>query len=312
MENFLVCLNAVTPIFLLMALGYAVKCLGYLNREDVAKLNKLLYRVFMPVLMFQNVYKSDLGRAFRPWLLLYAVAAVLTAFFLGILFARLVSSDRRQRGVLVQVVYRSNFVIIGMPIAQSLMGDADMGPVAILLAVVVPLYNVLAVIILEYYNGDRPDARKLLRDILKNPLILGTLAAILLRLLPFRLPAAILNVTGQMSQTASAFLLVLLGAFFRFDGMRSRLKTLLPACAVRLLVIPGLFLNLAAALGFRGVELAGMLGIFASAMAATSFPMSQQMGGDAELAGNCVVLTSVLCPFTLFLWCLLFKNSGWL
>lgn len=310
MENFLVCLNAVAPIFLLMALGYAVKCLGYLGREDVEKLNKLLFNIFMPVLMFQNVYNSDLSSAFRPRLLAYAVTAVMAAFFLGILFARVTARERRQKGVLVQAVYRSNFVIIGMPIAQSLTGDADLGPVAILLAVVIPLYNVLAVIVLEYYNGEKPDAGKLLLGILKNPLIIGTLAAILALLLPFRLPAAVLSVTGQMAQTAGAFLLVLLGAFFRFDGMRRRIRTLLLMSAARLVVIPALFLGLAAALGFRGVELAAMLGIFASAMATSTFPMAQQMGGDAELAGDGVVLTSALCPFTLFFWCLIFKNAG--
>ena len=310
MGNFLVCLNAVAPVFLLMAVGYGVKCLGYLKPEEVEKLNKLLFNIFMPVLMFQNVYHSDLSSSFRPRLLLYAVTAVMAAFFLGILFARCLTRDRRQKGVLVQAVYRSNFVIIGMPIAQSLTNAEDLGAVAILLAVVIPLYNVLAVIILQYYKGEKPAAGKLLLDILKNPLIIGTLAAAAALMLPFRLPAAILNVTGQMAQTASAFLLVLLGAFFRFDGMRRRIRMLLLMSAARLVVIPGVFLSLAAALGFRGVELAAMLGVFASAMATSTFPMAQQMGGDAELAGDGVVFTSALCPFTLFVWCLIFKNAG--
>ena len=310
MENFLVCLNAVAPIFLLMALGYAVKCLGYLGREDVEKLNKLLFNIFMPVLMFQNVYNSDLSSAFRPRLLAYAVTAVMAAFFLGILFARVTARERRQKGVLVQAVYRSNFVIIGMPIAQSLTGDADLGPVAILLAVVIPLYNVLAVIVLEYYNGEKPDAGKLLLGILKNPLIIGTLAAILALLLPFRLPAAVLSVTGQMAQTAGAFLLVLLGAFFRFGNVRAHLKDLTATVLGRLVVFPALFLTVAALLGFRGIEFVSLLTIFSSSTAVASFTMAQQMGGDAELAGDIVVWTSLLCSLTLFGWSLLFKALG--
>ena len=310
MENFLVCLNAVAPVFLLMVVGYVAKCLGYFNRDDVKKLNKFLFNMFMPVLMFDNIYNSDLSSAIRPRLLLYAVLAVLAAFFLGIVVANLAVKDRSQKGVIVQGVYRSNFVIIGIPIVWSLMGVVDMGPVAILLAVVIPLYNVLAVIILEYYNGEKPEPGKMLLDILKNPLIIGAVLAVLALLARVRLPGVILNVTGQITRAASAFLLVLLGAFFQFDGLKRHPRELVLMCVFRLVVTPGIFLTLAAALGFRGVEFAALIGIFASAMATSTFPMAQQMGGDAELAGEGVVATSALCSFTLFLWCLLFKNLG--
>ena len=310
MENFLVCLNAVLPIFFLIALGYGAKRLGFLDREDVRKLNRLMFRMFMPVLMYYNIYNSDLASAIRPRLLLYAVAAVLAAFFLSAGFARVAVRDRSKRSVVIQGIYRSNFVIIGIPIVSSLMGDVDLGPVAILLAVVVPLYNVLAVIVLEYYNGEKSEPKKMLLDILKNPLILGSAAAILSLLIKLRLPQPVLSAARQISQTASAFMLVLLGAFFRFDGLRGHLRELAMIAAGRLIVVPGIFLSLGAALGFRGVELAALIGVFASATAATSFPMAQQMGGDAELAGDAVVATSALCSFTLFLWCLIFKNLG--
>ena len=307
-QNLLVCLNAVLPIFLLLAVGYLAKCLGYLNRDDVQKVNRLLFKFFMPVLMFYNIYNSDLSSAFRPRLIAYAVLGVLTAFALGVLWARAFVPDRRQKAVMIQGVYRSNFVLIGLPIASSLMGEADMGPVALLLAIVVPLFNVLAVIVLEYFNGEKPKPGKLLLDILKNPLILGTLTAMLVLLLHIPLPAPVLKVAGQMATTVGAMLLVMLGAFLRFDGMKNQRRQLAVIVAARLVAVPGIFLSLAALLGFRGVELAGLIGVFASPVGTTTFPMSLQMGGDAELAGNAVVATSALCSFTLFLWCLLFKS----
>jgi len=310
MENFLVCLNAVLPIFLLIMLGYLAKSLGFLNRDDVKKMNRLMFRVFMPVLLFYNIYQSDLQGAIRPRLITFTVLAVLAAFFLTVLFVRFAVRERTQRGVTIQAIYRSNFVIIGLPIVRSLMGDVDLGSVAVLLAIVIPMFNVMAVIVLEYYSGEKTAPGKMLLDVLKNPLILASLAAILFLLLKLRLPSAVVNVMGQVSQTASCFMLVLLGAFFRFDGLRRHTKQLLMICTGRLVAVPGIFLGLAALLGFRGVELASLIGVFASSTAVSSFPMAQQMGGDAELAGDAVVATSALCSFTMFLWCLLFKNLG--
>jgi len=310
MENFLICLNAVLPIFLLIMLGYLASRLGFLNRDDVKKMNRLMFRLFMPVLLYYNIYQSDLHSAIRPRLIAYAVFGVFAAFFLAVLFVRRTFRERAQRGVAIQALYRSNFVIIGLPIARSLMGDADMGPVAVLMAIVIPLYNVLAVIVLEYYSGERTKPGRMLLDVLKNPLILGSAAAVLTLLLKLRLPGSVVSTLGQVAQTASCFMLVLLGAFFRFDGLRRHVRQLWIICTGRLVVVPGIFLSLAALLGFRGVELASLIGVFASSTAASSFPMAQQMGGDAELAGDAVVATSALCSFTMFLWSLLFKNLG--
>lgn len=312
MESFVVSVNAVVPIFLLMALGYLAKSLGFLDRTDVAKFNKVLFRFFFPVMLFYNIYTSDISSAVQPKLILFAEGGVFLAFFLSWLFAHLVIRERRQRGVVTQGIYRSNFVIIGFAIVSALMGEADMGPVAVLMAIVVPTFNVLAVIILEYYAGEKVDPKKTVLDILKNPLILGSAVGILFLLTGWKLPTALESVARQMNQAASPILLFLLGAFFRFDGLKKHRRQLIYVCVGRLAVIPGILLSLAAVLGFRGVELAALIGIFGSSNAATSFPMAQQMGGDAELAGNIVVATSALCSFTLFLWCFLFKSLGYL
>ena len=310
MSNFIVCLNAVLPIFLLMAVGYAAKCFGMLRREDINKINKVIFHVFLPVMMFYNIYQSDLDSAVRPRLILYAVGGVLCALALSVLLARFFVRERDRRGVVIQGIYRSNFVIIGAPIVSSLVEDADLGPVAVLLAIVVPLYNVIAVILLEYYSGEKTPLKKLLLDILKNPLVLGSIVGFLALGLHLRLPVPLETVARQMTQVVSPMLLFLLGAFFCFDGLRRYRKELLLVCTGRLIVVPGIFLSLAALLGFRGLELAALIGVFASATATTSFAMTQQIGGDAELAGDIVVSTSALCSFTMFLWCLLFKTLG--
>lgn len=309
MESFTICLNAVLPIFLLMAVGYAARCFHLLDRADVAKINKIIFRAFMPAMVFYNIYSSDLSSAVRGSLLGYAVLGVFAEFLLSLGYALLFVKERSRRGVVIQGLFRSNFVIIGLPIAESLVGG-DLGPVAILLAVVVPVFNILSVISLAIFNGQKPDWKKVLLDILENPLIIGSAVGIAALLAGIRLPAPLEKVVSQMSDATSPMLLFLLGAFFQFRGMRGHVRELAAVCLGRLVVFPALFLGLAAAMGFRGVELVSLLGIFASSTAIASFTMAQQMGGDAELAGDIVVWTSALCSFTLFGWSLLFKLTG--
>lgn len=310
MSAFHVCLNAVLPIFIMMALGFFARRLGAIKREDVPKLNKLVFRWFMPVMLFYNIYTSELSRAVQPRLLAFSALCVLCAYGLSLGYVLLTEKDKSKRGVKIQGLYRSNFVIIGIPLAAQLVEGADLGPVVVLIAVVVPMFNVLAVVTLEVFNGNRPRLGQLLLDILKNPLILGTAAGLALLLLNIRLPEAVVSAARQIGNATNPLLLFLLGAFFEFGGLRRYIKDLVEVCLGRLIVMPGIFLTLAYLAGIRGVEFAGMIAIFGSATAIASFTMVQQMGGDAELAGDIVVASSALCCFTLFMWSLLFKTLG--
>ena len=114
----------------------------------------------------------------------------------------------------------------------------------------------------------------------------------------------------DVARTASPLMLFLLGAFFRFGNVRSHLKDLIATVLGRLVIFPAIFLTLAVLLGFRGIEFVSLLTVFSSSTAVASFTMAQQMGGDAELAGDIVVWTSLLCSLTLFGWSLLFKSLG--
>ena len=308
--NFLVCLNAVLPIFVIMALGYAARCSKVISRDDVPKLNKLAFRFFMPLLMFYSIYESDLSSSLKPALIGYACLGVLGAYGLSLLYVLLTEKEPERRGVMIQGIYRSNFVIIGLPIAKALVGESQLGTVAVLLAIVIPLFNVLAVVTLEVFNGEKVPVGTIILDILKNPLILGSLAGILALVLKLKLPAFVITVLKDMSDATTPLMLFLLGAFFQFGGIRRYSADLVKVCIGRLLVIPAIFLTGAYYLGFRGVDFVALIGVFGSATAVSSFTMAQQMGGDAELAGDIVVVTSAACSFTLFGWAFLFKSLG--
>ncbi len=310
MTAFTVCVNAILPIFLIMALGCLARHLGAIHRSDVPKLNKMLFRYFMPVMLFYNIYTSDLSSAVQPKLLIFAASGVLIEFFLSLAYVMLTEKEQSKRGVKIQGIYRSNFVIIGLPLATALVPGADAGPVVVLIAVVVPMFNAIAVVTLELFNGAKPRPSAIIADIFKNPLILGTIVGIAFLLLGIKLPSALLSTVKQVAAATNPMLLFMLGAFFQWGSIHRYVRDLIEVVLGRLVIMPGIALTAAYLFGIRGIAFAGMIGIFGSATAIASFTMVQQMGGDDELAGDIVVSTSALCCFTMFAWSLLFKSLG--
>lgn len=310
MSSFSVCLNAVLPLFLVMGLGYIARCTGAISRTDVPKINKWAFKFFMPIMLFYNIYTSDLSVAAQPKIIIFAVVCVLVLYGLSFGFVMLAEKNDNMRGVMIQGIYRSNFVIMGIPLAAQLVEGADLGPVVILVAVVIPIFNVLAVITLEIFNGTKPSVGKMLLDVLKNPLIIGIAAGIVVQLIGLKLPEAVESAANMIGKAASPLMLFLLGAFFEFKGIGTYKKQLATVCIGRLIVVPAIFLTVSVLCGIRGVELAAMIAIFGSPTAISSFTMTQQMGGDSALAGDIVVFTSALSCVTMFAWALVLKSLG--
>ena len=302
--------NAVLPMCLIMALGYGTRRLGWIRREEISAINKIAFRIFLPCLLYYNVYCSDLSGSFDPLLMAYAVGGVLLTFGLSLGYTLLTEKLPERRGVMIQGMFRSNYVIMGIPVATALLGADQLGTVSILIAVVVPLFNMLSVVVLEVFRGQKPKPLHILGQIAKNPLVIGSVLGILTLAAGIRLPHILEQTIQNISAIASPLQLFLLGAFFQFSGLKTYRRELVTVSAAKLIVSPGLFLGLGALLGFRGVAFVSLIGIFASPTAVNSFTMAQQMGGDAELAGDIVVTTSAVSILNMFLWIFLFKSLG--
>ena len=310
MENLMISANAVLPMCLVMALGYGTRRLGWLRREEISTINKIAFRIFLPCLLYYNIYCSDLSGSFDPLLMTYAVGGVLLTFGLALGYTLLTEKLPERRGVLIQGMFRSNYVIMGIPVATALLGADQLGTVSILIAVIVPLFNMLAVVVLEVFRGQKPKPLHILGQIAKNPLVIGSVLGILTLVAGIRLPHILEQTIQSVSAIASPLQRFLLGAFFQFSGLKTYRRELVTVSIAKLIVSPGLFLGLGALLGFRGVAFVSLIGIFASPTAVNSFTMAQQMGGDAELAGDIVVTTSAASILTMFLWIFLFKSLG--
>ena len=311
LSNFIVAVSAVVPMFCLMAIGAFVKFQKWLTDEELNHMNRMVFRVFFCCMMFYSIYTTELATSFRPKLMLFGACCVLMIFFLSMLIIPQIEPDNKRRGVIVQAIFRSNFVLMGVPIVANIFGDENIAVSTMMIAIIVPIYNILAVFALETFRNGKFMLLPILKDIFKNPMILGGIAGAILLILGVEVPKPVLKPIGQISAATTPVALIILGASFKLGSTHEHKRQLLGAIFGRLILVPAITLSMAAfVFGFRGIEFVTLIAIFAAPCAVVSFAMAQQMGGDADLASNCVVFTSALSCLTMFCWILLFKTLG--
>ena len=310
MQALSIAFHAIVPLFLIIAVGFGVKRLGWIGPEDVRRFNKVTFYTFMPVMLFYNIYTSDFSHAVRLSYALFVVGMALAMILLAFLITLAAEKTPERRGVMIQAAFRSNFVLLGLPIAQELLPNANFGITALMIAIVVPIYNMMSVVVLEYFRGSKPKMGEVLLAVIKNPLIIGSIVGLLTQALHITLPEVLVSFAGKMNSAATPLILLLLGASFEMRQLSRYKKQLLVCVGLRLLVFPGAILALAAALGLRDIEFVTVLAMTAAPTAVNSFNMAQQLGGDSELAGSAVVVSTAASFFTLFLWITLFKQLG--
>ena len=314
MENFLLAFNVGFPIFLIMMLGVILKRKNMLDEKSLNVMNSLIFRLFMPTLLFFNIYNmGDLSTLSfdNLKLLVYAFISILIVLFLAWLIYMPNVKDRKKLSVLIQGVYRGNFVLFGLAIADSLYGKESLGTVSLLTAIVIPTFNVIAVILLEYYSGNEVNKIKLIKQVFKNPLIIATLTAIVFLVLKINIPKPIYKAIGDISKIATPLAFLVLGAGLKFGNILKNLKYLISVNILRLIGNPLITVGLGKLLGFQGIELVALLSMSACPTAVVSYTMAKEMNADGDLAGEIVATTSMLSIFTIFCWILMLKNLEW-
>lgn len=309
-DSFLLSVHAVIPMFCMLLVGVLLKRFKVLGDEELPKINNLVFSVFLPLLVFSGIYKSDLSDAIDAGFILFTLAALLLVFFGGVILALLIEKNNASRGAIIQAIFRSNITIMGIPLVSGIYGGRNLETISVMIAILAPFYNGLAVITLETLRSTRTSFTKILTGILKNPIIIGGVSGMLFALLDIRLPSVLERFVSEMAGVAAPLAIVILGASLKYSSMRSNRRNLIVCVTGRLAVVPGIVLAVAALLGFRDVEFVSLIAIFAAPCSVSSFTMAQQMNSESELMGNSVAISSVLACFTMFFWIFLYKELG--
>ncbi len=297
-------------MFILLAIGFTVRKTGIVNDAELKKMNRLAFDVLFPFLMFSNIYNSHVREIVNLHLIVFTLAAIGIEYAVATAVTLKIEKNSASRGAMIQAIYRSNFVIMGLPIATNIYGHGNVGVTAVMIAIVVPLYNILAVATLEMYRDSKIKAGRMFANIAKNPLIIGAVAGILFSVAGINLPNVIEDTVSSLSSAATPVALMILGASFEFGSIKNCRRNLIIVVLARLVVVPGIVLAIAALSGITGIEFVTLIGIFAAPCAISSFTMAQQMGSDGVLAGAAVIFTSAFACFTMFLWLFFFKTVG--
>lgn len=310
LDNFIIAVEAVLPVFLLILLGMGAKRLAPLTDTELKHVNNAIFQVMFPFMMFHNIYSADFSGVLIPFYFIFCLSMLLLVYFLGVVFALMTEKENKSRGAFIQAVYRGNFVLMGLPVMQNLMGEEAMGLTTIMLAVIVPVYNVLAVITLEVFRGGKASPSHILRKIIKNPLILGAAAGILAVILRVEIPTVIAKPVSQVASAATPSALLVLGASFRFGSVRDNLRSIVCGVVGKLIVSPAIAVLAGYAIGLRGIPLTLLIVMFGAPCAVSSYTMAQQMDSNAELAAGCLIFSSLFSCVTICGWIFLMKQMG--
>lgn len=307
MNNLYLAVSVVFPLFCMMALGYFLKAIGIFNDLFLKQLNGLCFRVFLPLVLFINIYQSDFFELFSAKLILFAVILVVVSFILLMIIIPKIEPENNNRGVMIQGIFRSNYILFGVPIAQTLYGNEHTGTTAILIAFIIPLFNLLSVVALSIYSKQKQSRKQVLAEVIHNPLIIGSVVAFFFVLTGIRLPILIEHTIADISKVATPLALIVLGGSFQLKSIGAYKKQLSISVLGKLILLPGIFIPIAILFGFRKIELAALMAIFASPTAVSTFTMAQNAKANYKLSGQIVVLDSMLSVVSIFLWIVVLK-----
>lgn len=312
MENLIFSLNATIPVFLLMVLGLALRKIGWIDEAFASKMNKFVFRVPLPVLLFQDLATVDFYEMWDGRFVLFCFAVT----FLGIVIAGLLSlllKNRRIQGEFIQASYRSSAALLGIAFIQNIYGSAGIAPLMIIGSV--PLYNIMAVTVLSFFSPERKklDAgtvKKTWKGIVTNPIIIGILIGMLWSLLRLPLPEIAAKTVSSIGAIATPLGLMAMGASFDFRKALGQKGPALAASFLKLIGFCAVFLPIAAAMGFRQEKLVAILIMLGSATTVSCYVMAKNMGHEGTLTSSAVMLTTLGSAFTVTAWLYILKSLG--
>lgn len=312
MENLIFSLNATIPIFLMMLLGMLFRKLGWMDEVFAAKMNKFVFLVPLPVLLFEQLATVDFSEVWDIKFILFCFVVTAISITISTLIS-LLWKDRSIKGEFIQATYRSSAALLGIAFIQNIYGTVGMAPLMIIGSV--PLYNIMAVVVLSVFKPgnnsfDKALVKKTLKGIATNPIIIGIVAGFVWSAFKLPMPSILHKTVSSIGATATPMGLMSMGATFEMKKATSKMKPTLVAVFMKLVGFCAIFLPMAALLGFRNEELIAILVMLGSATTVSSFVMARNMGHEGTLSSGVIMMTTLLSAFTLTMWLDVLRSFG--
>ncbi len=312
MENLIFALNATVPIFLMMLLGCLLRRIGLINDAFAASLNKFVFAVPLPALLFSDLSGVDFASAWNTRFVLFCFGVTAASIAIVSLLS-LVLKNKCERGEFIQASYRSSAALLGIAFIQNIYGSSSIAPLMIIASV--PLYNIMAVCVLSFFSPSKEKqtgalVKKTALGIIKNPIIIAIALGLLWSAIKLPTPAVLSKAVSSIGSMATPMGLIAMGASFDLAKAKKCAFASILASLIKLVLLVCAFLPVAVAAGFRGEELIAILVMLGSATTVSSYVMARNMGHDGTLTSGAVMLTTLFAAFTLALWLYIIKSLG--
>lgn len=315
-DNLIFSLNATLPIFLMMALGYFLKQIHWLEETTTATINKLVFRIFLPALLFKDVSEQDFASIWDSSFVLFCFVTTVISIVISLFLARF-DKDKNDRGEFIQASYRSAAATLGIAFMTNIYDNVAM--VALMIIGSVPLYNIFAVLLLSITspNNQRDESlsqliKKTLFNVVTNPIILGIFIGLMWSIVHIPTPPILDKSVGYLANVASPLALIALGASFEIGEFKEKFVPIVAVCFNKLFLWCIAFLPIAIYMGYRNDKLVAALIMLGSATTSSSFIMAKNMGHKGIISSSAVMVTTLLASFSLAMWLFILRTMGYI
>lgn len=309
MQNLIFSLTLVAPVFLIVLLGYFLKRIGIINENFVTVSSKIVFTISLPALIFLEITSIHLEEILNIGLIAFVYIGTLITFGIVWFITGFFTKDGKDKASFIQGSFRGNFAIVGLAIIVNYYGIQNLGKASLVLAFTIPLYNVLSVIALTIpLKGKEQNYSKTLFEILKNPLIIAVITAIPFSYFGIGIPEVFKTTISYLSALALPLALVGIGGFLSFSNITRESSLTIISTILKLVIFPAAITFAAYLLDFRGIDLGIIFILFACPTAIASFIMAEAMGANSRLAGNILLLTTLLSVVTITLGLFILKE----
>lgn len=325
MNNLIFSLNATLPLFIMMVVGYVLKRINFIDEHGSNQMNRLVFRVFLPALLFMDLAKEDFRAIWDGQMILFCFVVTVLSILIALIVS-LIDKDKCERGEIIQGSFRSAAATLGIAFMLNIYDSAT--AVALMIIGSVPLYNVFSVIILsvtakdEGISGEADAAdkkaknrallKKTLYNVVTNPIILSIAAGLIWSLLEIPMPTIMSKSVTYLANLASPLALIVLGSEFEFSAAGKKLKEIVAVSFTKLILLCMIFLPIAISIGYRDEKLVAILIMLGSGTTSSSFIMAKNMGHEGVISSSVVMITTLLMSFTMTMWLFILKSLGYI
>ncbi|MGH8047383.1 MAG: AEC family transporter, partial [Chthoniobacterales bacterium] len=282
----------------------------FLGREFMADLNKLVFWVALPALIFVGV--AQIGHAGEQTLKLIGILSITTVslLVLGWIAGKLLKLPPAGVGTLAQAAFRGNLAYIGIPVLAYAFAalphanrDIEMATALLVMTTMTAIFNVLAVIALQgaQHKLDADSAAMAVRNLVTNPLIIACVAGLAFTLTGLKLPVFLSRSLETLGASSVPVALLCIGGSLATVSMRGRRAAILTAAVLKVFAAPLIAWLLCWLLGISGPDTRIALVLAACPTAVASFVMAEKLSGDEALASGSIALSTVLSAVSLAL-----------